>query len=306
VWLWTCNCLTSLPFVACRAALLLVSFIMNYMEQLCLGLARLGRVPNHIAFIMDGNRRYATKRGKKGLEGHSSGYSSLLKVLEWCLFVDLKVVTVYAFSIDNFKRPKEEVDRLMTLAEEKFTEFLSKQELVMKYGVRVRILGDLSLLPEKVRKAAATVMVKTAHHEKLTLNICFSYTSGEEVSSTIRDVVDAARNGELKKSDIDPLFLEKCLYTRGSSPDLLVRTSGETRLSDFLIWQLNRAHLCFLDVTWPEISVWHFLMCLWEYQAHHMNNDKTLENCDLEKEKRQLEYIRAREIEEIETCKAWM
>jgi ditrans,polycis-polyprenyl diphosphate synthase len=191
----------------------------------------------------------------------------------------------------------------------------------MPLEFRVRVLGDLSLLPDGVKKAAATVMKETAGHTNLTLNICFSYTSGEEISSTIRQVVQAARRGEIEKEDIDEQFLSNCLYTRGSSPDLLARTSGETRLSDFLTWQCNRAHLCFLDCTWPEIDMWRFLTCVWDYQAHAIVKDPRKEpvlrdaasdDDDVavtklkERKRRQDKYLSHLEQEELDNCIQWM
>jgi ditrans,polycis-polyprenyl diphosphate synthase len=306
-------------FLIGRAAL------MNYLERLVLGSARMGPLPQHIAFIMDGNRRFATQRGRPTFEGHSEGYSSLLRVLQFCLALqEVKVVTVYAFSIDNFKRPAKEVDTLMQLAQDKFTEFLKHEALVMQHDVRVRVLGDLSLLPDGVKRAAAHVMHATAGHTRLTLNICFSYTSSEEVASTVRSVVAAAREGEILKGDIDEAFISRCLYTRGSPADLLIRTSGETRLSDFLVLQCNRAHLCFLDVTWPEVDVWRFLACVWDYQAHHVARKPASAshavadaNADADgdahehreraaRKARQDTYLAALERRELEQCKLWM
>lgn len=242
---------------------------MRWVEQGAIALTTLtGRIPQHVALIMDGNRRFATRRGHPAHTGHASGYSTMLRVLEWCLDLGVKVATVFAFSIENFNRPQAEVDTLMNMAQQKFIEFMDKSDLVMERGIRVRVLGDLSLLPAQVRATAAKVMLATASHSCLTLNICFSYTSGEETSRTVRDVVRAAREGLLLKDDMDEVFLSRCLYTRDSQPDLLVRTSGETRLSDFLVWQLSRAHLCFLDATWPDVTLWKFLRCVWDYQSH--------------------------------------
>lgn len=226
-------------------------------------------LPRHVAFIMDGNRRFAAQQGRThAWEGHAAGYSSLLRVLEWCVALEVRVATVFAFSIENFKRPEAEVQRLMALAEQKFCEFLDKRALVAREGIRVRVLGDLSLLPAKVRRAAAKVMLATAANDRLTLNICFAYTAGEEMTRTLTGAVRAARAGLLRAEDLDDDFLARCLYTRESRPDLVIRTSGETRLSDFLVWQANRAHLCFVDVAWPALDVWRFLRCFWDYHAH--------------------------------------
>mmetsp|Transcript_22172 Transcript_22172/g.39312 ORF Transcript_22172/g.39312 Transcript_22172/m.39312 type:complete len:307 (-) Transcript_22172:708-1628(-) len=250
-------------------------------NRLLVSTAKLGAVPKHIAFIMDGNRRFAKARGKAASQGHVDGFETLLSALRWCLDLNVQVVTVYAFSVDNFGRPKPEVDVLMDLAEKKFLAFLDNESLVQQYGIKVRIVGDLTLLPERVRKAAGAVMHKTAGNSNHTLNICFSYSSGREITGAMQHTVQAAREGRIEKEDITSDLLAHCLYTRGSSPDLLIRTSGETRLSDFLVWQCNKSHLCFLHVTWPELRLWHFVYCILHYQAYkkvHGQRDSSSES----------------------------
>ncbi len=239
---------------------------LGFLERCLLKVAKRGNVPTHVAFIMDGNRRFARSKGRMEIEGHRDGFSSLLKILEWCVELErIKTVTVYAFSIDNFGRPKREVDSLMHLAEAKFEEFLENEALVMKHGIRVRILGNLALLPERVKRAAARVMLKTWNHDQLTLNICFSYSSGEEMIQTTHELVQGVREGTLLRQDIDAELFNHTLYTRGDSPQLLIRTSGECRLSDFLVWQLNRAHLSFINMPWPALDIWRFVSCFLSY-----------------------------------------
>mmetsp|Transcript_14507 Transcript_14507/g.28070 ORF Transcript_14507/g.28070 Transcript_14507/m.28070 type:complete len:301 (+) Transcript_14507:142-1044(+) len=248
---------------------------LSYLDRIILGVAsRSLNVPQHVAFIMDGNRRFAKRRGQPGSAGHMSGYSSLLRVLEWCMQLGVHEVTVYAFSIENFKRSQEEVDALMQLAREKFSQFLDSSDVVMRYGIRVNILGDTSLLPKDVQEAAQKVMEKTHHHTNLVFNICFAYTSSEEISRTVREVVRDARAGKIAKDSISADLLSSRMYTRGSSPQLLIRTSGETRLSDFLVWQSSEAHLSFIDVTWPELDMWHFLGAFWDYHVYRGSSEK--------------------------------
>jgi len=227
---------------------------------------RFARVPRHVAFIMDGNRRFARRRGEKSVEGHSHGYDSLLKVLEWSLELGVKVATVFAFSLENFKRSKEEVDALMRLAEDKFEDFLDHKHLVMAHKVRVKVLGDLDLLPESLRKKAEQVMAETRSHDALLLNVCFAYSSGQELVQVMRKVVARAREGTVKEVTED--LMKRSLFTEGEEPELLIRTSGETRLSDFLVWQSNWAHISFLQGTWPELTCFDFLTCVWDYHAH--------------------------------------
>lgn len=224
-------------------------------------------VPNHVAFIMDGNRRYAKSLGLEKIQGHVSGFDKLLNILEWCLKLKIKTVTVYAFSIENFKRPKHEVEGLMSLAEEKFIEFLEHESLVMQHGVKVRILGNLQLLPKKVKRAVANVMLHTKDNSNALLNICFPYSSKEEITRLTQNTVIALKSGKLKGSDIDYQFLSNCLYTRGNEPDLLIRTSGETRLSDFLVWQLRFACLQFVPVLWPDLTLWDLVWCILRFQT---------------------------------------
>ncbi|GBG33907.1 Dehydrodolichyl diphosphate synthase 6 [Hondaea fermentalgiana] len=239
------------------------------LERLALAVAaQCMTVPRHVAFIMDGNRRFAKQRGQRGSQGHIFGYTTLLRVLEWCMKLGVTEVTVYAFSIDNFKRSEEEVATLMNLAKEKFAEFLKHTELVMQNEIRVNVLGDLSLLPSDLREAAEHVMKRTRQHKRLIFNICFAYTSSEEIARTVREIVRDARAGKLDKESISRDLISSRMYTRGSNPQLVIRTSGETRLSDFLVWQAAYAHLHFINVTWPELNVWHILWAFWDYHVY--------------------------------------
>lgn len=225
-------------------------------------------VPRHVAFIMDGNRRWAKQNGLKTLDGHSCGFDSLVRLLEWSLELRVETVTVYAFSILNFNRPKEEVDGLMDLAATKFNEFLQVKSFVMRKNVRVRVIGNLELLPDKLKQICGKLMVETAGNSRATLNVCLPYTAGEEMTTAVKRLVTAVRNDVLLPEDIDQQFFMRCLYTReAGSPEILVRTSGEIRLSDFLIWQARFSHLYFLRTFWPQITIWHMLWCILDYQT---------------------------------------
>ncbi|EIE27677.1 Di-trans-poly-cis-decaprenylcistransferase [Coccomyxa subellipsoidea C-169] len=225
-----------------------------------------GPVPKHIAFIMDGNRRFANRHQQVTTAGHQFGYYKLLDALEWCLEIGITCVSAYAFSIDNFKRPGDEVDMLMRLAEEKLEELLHR-DLVERHGVQVRVLGDLSLLPASVQAAAKRAMDSTKLHTRGILNICFSYGSRQEMAQAVGKVQDGVMSGALCPDDVSPNDIEQHLYTEGCPPvDLLIRTSGETRLSDFLCWQVRHAQLVFADVLWPDFSFYDLLRALLQFQ----------------------------------------
>uniref|UniRef100_A0A1A9WHP7 Alkyl transferase n=1 Tax=Glossina brevipalpis TaxID=37001 RepID=A0A1A9WHP7_9MUSC len=236
-------------------------------EKLAMNVIRSGgHLPDHIAFVMDGNRRYATMAGIPKIDGHTRGFEKLAECLRWCLDMGVKEVTTFAFSIENFKRSKDEVDDLLCLAREKFTKLLQERAKLHDYGVRVRIIGNLSLLPEDLQFLMAEVMMETQKNNKLFLNVAFAYTSRDEITQAIETVI-TQEDHVLEESDINEHLLEQCLYTRFSTPpDLLVRTSGESRISDFLMWQLKYTILYFIKVFWPEITLWNFLAGIFSYQ----------------------------------------
>ncbi|XP_072357084.1 dehydrodolichyl diphosphate synthase complex subunit DHDDS isoform X2 [Scyliorhinus torazame] len=204
---------------------------LNLRERLCASILKVGPMPEHVAFIMDGNRRYAQKCRVEREQGHSRGFEKLAETLRWCLNLNIREVTVYAFSIENFKRSKEEVDGLMELARQKFTRLLEEQCF---------------------------------------LNVCFAYTSRHEITSAVREMALGVEEGLLKPSDLSESLLGWCLYSSGSpDPDLLIRTSGEVRLSDFLLWQTSHSCLVFQPVLWPEYSFWNLCQAILQYQVNH-------------------------------------
>ena len=181
--------------------------------KVAVAVMRTGPVPRHIGFIMDGNRRWAKQHGLQTLEGHNLGYRSMVNVLEHCKELGVEVVTVYAFSIENFKRSQTEVNYLMELAMGKFEEAVSRQGELHRHRVRVRVLGDLSLLSGAVQQACARVMRATSENDGPLLNVCLSYTSREEIGSTVAALVDGVRRGELEADDLDVSLIGRCLYT---------------------------------------------------------------------------------------------
>ncbi|KAI5287319.1 cis-prenyltransferase [Ascosphaera acerosa] len=366
-----------------------VEWLVDQFRELLINSLKQGPVPRHIAFVMDGNRRYARSHRIEKIEGHNLGFEALARILEVCYKAGVKVVTIYAFSIENFKRSKYEVDALMEMAKLKLSQLAQHGGLLDSYGASVRVLGRRELLKADVLEAMARVVDATAHNTDAVLNICFPYTARDEIATAIRDtVVDYSTpldrsvllrpprrassfsqdhiaqhimrengsgngNGSVKAADearpasssnnsavtvaattaeplppqpgsqpltpaseissdtaatlvnstsgnshptppakveLDDAFvgyppntdqlifhspetitartLDEHMFTAGCPPlDLLVRTSGVERLSDFLLWQTHQhTEVVFLDVLWPNFDLWRFLPVLWEWQ----------------------------------------
>jgi len=244
---------------------------------------------------MDGNRRWAKKKCQEPIHGHRLGFDKMKEALRWCLELGVRVVTVYAFSIDNFKRPQDEVDSLMELSKEKFDEMCSKGVgIIDRFGVRIQVLGNLSFVRQDVVASLRRAVEASSHCSQLTLNICFSYSSQQEWSDaasllTEHELANNQMNGVARVSSLlytgdqvedsasissRPLCVQGpggCLRAGlsdgGGDPDLLVRTSGETRLSDFLLWQSCRhTVVAFLPSLWPDFSFWQWGRTILHFQ----------------------------------------
>ncbi|KAF7713688.1 Uncharacterized protein PECH_000620 [Penicillium ucsense] len=348
-----------------------IEFAINNLKELLVGALRQGPIPQHVAFVMDGNRRFARCHGIETVEGHNLGFEALARILEVCYKSGVQVVTIYAFSIENFKRSKFEVDALMDMAKVKLSQMAQHGDLLDRYGAQVRVLGRLDLLKPDVLAAVNKAVDLTSRNGDRVLNICFPYTSRDEITTAIRDTVrdystplrsDPPANGisrtpfseshithnirtqtrcsskvpdpqsdsessSAESSALDddsssrndsasriyesgssfsssttlhlgpqdghhtkgaalgqpsdtetPSFLSpetisrhiltENLLTKGTPPlDMLVRTSGVERLSDFMLWQCHEeTEIVFLDVLWPEFDLWHFLPVLLGWQ----------------------------------------
>ncbi|ASJ04298.1 MULTISPECIES: polyprenyl diphosphate synthase [Thermococcus] len=225
-----------------------------------------GRIPRHVAIIMDGNRRWARKLEKPPWYGHLFGSQKLEEILEWCRELGIRTLTVYAFSTENFKRTPEEVNALMNLFEEKFRELL-EDERVHKYGIRVNVLGRKELLPENVRKAAEEAEKATRKYSNYTLNIALAYGGRSEIADAVRDIVRDALAGKIKPEDVDEELIKDYLYYPNMpDPDIVIRTGGEERISNFLLYQIAYSELFFVDVYFPEFRKIDFLRIIREYQ----------------------------------------
>lgn len=215
---------------------------------------------------------------RKG-EGHSKGFEKMSETLNWCMDLGVEEVTVYAFSIENFKRSKEEVDDIMDLARQKFKRLLEEKDKLMEVGVCIRVYGNMSRLPEDLRQLIAEAMVVTRENNRAVLNLAFPYTSRDEITHAIKDIAKGVKHNDILPEDIDEDLITDCLYTyKSSNPDLLIRTSGETRISDFLMWQISNTCIYFTEVLWPEFSLWDFLSAIFYYQKCYPDLQKIRNN----------------------------
>jgi tritrans,polycis-undecaprenyl-diphosphate synthase [geranylgeranyl-diphosphate specific] len=250
-----------------RAAWAIVSRIDRIRAHRLKDRVRKGPVPHHVGIIMDGNRRFAKELGLDDVSmGHVAGQERLENVLDWCLELGVKVLTVYAFSTENFQRADPERELLMELFEHNFRK-MAVDERVHKHGIRVRCIGDLSLLPPSVREAADGVMAATKGYSNYSFNVAIAYGGRQEIVDAVRQIAREAKTGTVDPEEITVESISQRLYTQGlPDPDFIIRTSGEERVSNFLLWQMAYAELYFADVYWPELSRLEFLHALEEYQ----------------------------------------
>jgi ditrans,polycis-polyprenyl diphosphate synthase len=346
-----------------------VEYALQHVRELLINSLKQGPIPNHIAFVMDGNRRWARSHKLETVEGHNMGFEALARILEVCYKSGVKYVTIYAFSIENFKRSRYEVDGLMDMAKTKLVQMSQHGELFERYGAAVRVLGDRSLVRDDVLEQVDRAVDLTRHNTNAVLNVCFPYTGREEITHSIRETVreystppvderprekrpfsethiqrnirsrqqlatlteedseqtsESAREDAVVASDaestsiseqdldsssylpapsshtshspsptlnpttpiskskgsnlpdpetITAQTLTKNTYIDAPPPELLIRTSGVNRLSDFMLWQCHEStEVRFLDCLWPEFDLWHFLPVLVEWQWRHKKN----------------------------------
>lgn len=219
--------------------------------------------PNHVGIILDGNRRYAKKHNKPTFYGHKKGAEALKKTLQACKEFGIKELSVFAFSSENFKRSKEEVDYLMRLIESGLREIIGTLEDT-KDKLKVRVIGQKNLLPDSLRKYTDSVEERTKNNSDYIFNICLAYGGRSEIVDACKTIFEKVNSGKMKTEDISEETLSECMYMR-DQPDLLIRTS-EQRLSGFLTWQSVYSEIIFLpDVLWPEFDKTTFKHCLEEY-----------------------------------------
>ncbi|GAX90557.1 isoprenyl transferase [Effusibacillus lacus] len=221
-------------------------------------------IPYHVAVIMDGNGRWAKKRGLPRIAGHRAGMESVKNITRAANEIGIRILTLYAFSTENWKRPEQEVDFLMRLPQEFL---LLELETLKENNIRIQILGDTKALPDHTRSAVEEAVEKTADNTGMLLNIALNYGSRSEILEAIKSIAEDVRSGVLAIEDIDEEELNSRLLTEGiPDPDLLIRTSGELRLSNFLLWQCAYTELWFTDVLWPDFKKEHFYEAIRAYK----------------------------------------
>lgn len=207
----------------------------------------------HIAFIMDGNRRWAKKQGLAAVMGHSKGVDSVRRVIEFCLKKGIAYTSLYTFSLENFKRSDEEKAYLFDLMVKEVAQGIDE---FISQGVRIRFVGDRALFPTSVQASCHEVEEKTAHLRALTVNVLFCYGGRQEILAGVKSIVRKIQAGELAENDINEASFKQELWCGDCpDPDLIVRTGGEQRLSNFLLFQSAYSELMFLDCLWPDISL---------------------------------------------------
>jgi tritrans,polycis-undecaprenyl-diphosphate synthase [geranylgeranyl-diphosphate specific] len=235
-------------------------------ERQLLERIRTSPVPSHLAIIMDGNRRFAQANSLAITQGHLEGKHKLEELLNWCLEVGLRVLTVYAFSTENLRRPTEEVQTLMRLFTEAFQE-IAVDERVHRHHIRVRAIGNTALLPPELVAAIRRAEEATASYDEYRYTVAIGYGGREEIVHAIQELAREVQAGRLDPSAIDAEAVSRHLYTAGlPDPDLVFRTSGEERISNFLLWQSAYSELYFADVLWPGLTRLDFLRAIDAFQ----------------------------------------
>lgn len=209
-------------------------------------------LPEHIAIILDGNRRWAKERGLTTREGHTAGFDNLEKIAKFCNEIGIKYLTVYAFSTENWKRSKDEVSWLMAIFKNNVDRYLEKKDTT---DIKIRIIGEKENIPKELVPRIEKITEKTKNNTGLTLNIAFNYGGRAEIVHATKAIAEKVKNGELKLEDITENTISNNIYTANQpDPDLLIRTSQELRTSNFLPWQLTYSEFYFPDIFWPAFS----------------------------------------------------
>ena len=234
-------------------------------EDICLDDIDLERVPRHVSIIMDGNGRWATSRGLDRSQGHVAGVDSLREAVTTSVRLGLDVLSVYAFSTENWRRPQREVDLLMHLFA---TTLVNELPLFHQENVRLRFLGDLIALPEATQAVFQRGLDETADHTGMVFALAVNYGSRAEIARAARLVAEEVARGEIAPDEVDEGAIARHLYTADlPDPDLLIRTSGELRLSNYLLWQLAYTEFYVTDTLWPDFSRWDFLRAIASFQG---------------------------------------
>ena len=234
-----------------------------------------GKIPQHVAIIMDGNGRWAKQKGKPRVFGHKNGVKSVQIIVEAAAEIGVNTLTLYTFSTENWNRPKEEVSVLMRI----LVSSLKKElKTLVKNNIRLQTIGKIDMLPEKVLKELKEVIEKTKNNTRLTLNLALNYGAREEIVNAFKIISKKIVNNEFSSEEIDENTINNHLYTVAlPDVDFLIRTSGEKRISNFLLWQIAYAEFYFTDTLWPDFRKEHFFQAIKEYQLRERRFGKTSE-----------------------------
>jgi undecaprenyl diphosphate synthase len=233
------------------------------------------KIPKHVAIIMDGNGRWAKQKGELRIFGHTNGVDSVREALTAAVEIGVKYLTLYAFSTENWNRPKEEIAALMDLLVQSI--YNETDELNNK-GVKLATIGDVEILPKSCQTALIEAKEKTKNNKKITLILALSYSSRREISLAIQKMTKEVVNGQLDSNKINEDLISSYLSTADyPDPELLIRTSGENRVSNFLMWQLAYTELYFTDILWPDFKKNNFYKAIYDYQQRERRFGKTSE-----------------------------
>ena len=233
------------------------------------------KLPQHVAVIMDGNGRWAKSRDQERTFGHKNAIKAVREVINACNEVDIPYLTLYTFSTENWNRPTEEVNTLMDLLS---STLLQEAEEIFSKGLRIHAIGDLERLPDTVREQLLNIIELTKNNNKGNLILALSYGSQREILNAVKEISKKVKDGDVDINDIDEKLFEDHLYTKDFPPvDLLIRTSGEVRISNFLLWQIAYAELQFLATLWPDFTKEDFFQCIVNYQSQERRFGKTSE-----------------------------
>lgn len=234
--------------------------------------------PKHLAIIMDGNGRWAKAKGMPRAFGHEAGFKSVRVIVEACATRGIDFLTLYAFSTENWLRPKQEVDILMRIL---LKALKSELATMQENNIRLITIGNLDRLPESIAEVLLSVVAQTASNTGMTLTLALSYGGREEITAATRVIAEKVKNGLIRPEDVDESMLNEHLYTANCPPvDLLIRTSGERRLSNFLLWQMAYAELYFTETHWPDFTEAHLEKALVDYKQRERRFGKTSEQLE--------------------------
>jgi di-trans,poly-cis-decaprenylcistransferase len=233
------------------------------------------KLPQHVAVIMDGNGRWAKSRDQERTFGHKNAIKAVREVINACNEVNIPYLTLYTFSTENWNRPADEVNTLMDLLS---STLLQEAEEIFSKGLRIHAIGDLEMLPDTVREQLLNIIELTKNNNKGNLILALSYGSQREILNAVKEISKKVKDSEVDINDIDEKLFENHLYTKDFPPvDLLIRTSGEVRISNFLLWQIAYAELQFLDTLWPDFTKEDFFQCIVNFQSKERRFGKTSE-----------------------------